>query len=48
MHPHMVLGLLYQHSIIDGTEQPIALASCSLTAPEWNYEQTDKEALSLV
>ena len=42
------LGAVLSHWNPDGSEQPIAFASRTLSKSEQNYSQLDKEALSLV
>lgn len=42
------VGCVIAHVYPDGTERPIEYASRTLTAPERNYSQLDKEALSIV
>ena len=39
---------MLSHQMPDGTEKPIAFASCTLSASERNYPQIEKEALSLI
>lgn len=42
------VGAVLSHVQEDGTDRPIEFASRSLTKPEKNYSQTDKEALSII
>ena len=39
---------LYCHTMPDGTEQPVAYVSRSLSPAEHHYSQLDKEALSII
>ena len=42
------IGAVLSHKMEDGSERPVAYASRSLSQPEKNYAQLDKEALSIV
>ena len=42
------VGAVISQVFPDGSERPIAFASCTLTTSEKNYAQLEKEALSLV
>jgi len=42
------IGAVISHVARDGSEHPIAFASCSLSVSERNYSQIEKEALALV
>ena len=42
------VGAVISHMFSDGTEQPVAFASRTLSPSEQNYSQLEKEALSLV
>ena len=42
------LGAVIAYVFPDGSEHPVAFASCTLTSSEKNYSQVEKEALSLI
>ena len=42
------LGAVLSHGWPDGSERPIALASCTSASEERHYAQLDKEALALI
>ena len=42
------LEAVLSHVMSDGSEKPVAVASCTLNRAERNYSQIDKEALALV
>lgn len=44
----MGLGAVISHEMPDGTHRPVAYASRTLSKPERNYAQIEKEALALV
>ena len=41
-------GAVLSHVMSDGSERPVAYASCTLLKSERNYAQVEKEALSLI
>lgn len=47
MSPYGVGAVLAQTEA-DRTKRPVAFASRTMLAAEWNYSQTDKEGLALV
>ena len=42
------MGVVLSHVVDADKEQPIAYASCSLSAVECKYSQLDKEAIAIV
>ena len=42
------IGAMISHAYPDGSERPIAFASCTLSQSEKNYAQLEKKALSLI
>jgi len=42
------VGAVISHIFSDGSERPIAFASCTLTSAEKNYTQLEKKALALI
>ena len=44
----MVLGQFSPIKLDDGTEHPVAFASCTLSPAEKKYAQLDKEGLAIV